>query len=307
MKLKDFTSDVGLNVLRTKMGLQSGQFGKFVIDPRKVDPDTREKLFNGGDVRVAFSDITILPDQTLAYKDVRIFLYIRDVREHIPKFHLMNCATVRTMRDNGRIDRFVNVSAQGHKIFSVNLPTPSGTICKEMQLDVCQNCLAETAFEGFSHDMQTSARLNIVREFDPQHFFKLYPRNLHVDTPRYSWENSPVDEYTSDFPAISLALREKANWTCSGCRRNFSDQRFRKFLHVHHISAVRSNNSPENLRVLCIGCHAKQFNHSHLRNTPSFKQFAAIFDKDSSGTPRAWEAVNTLPPRTSYRPKPRRR
>lgn len=288
MKLPDFFVDPSLNSLRKRIGLKSDQFGNFFWDPDRADPETHRVLTEEGGSKIVIDDLKILPDGTLAYKNIRVFLYIRDMREHLPRYHLMNCSTVRTMRDNDRMNRYVNISAQDHNMFHVNVPTPKGINLQKIRLDVCQNCLAETAFDGFGRDMQRAAREKIVLEFDPKNFFTLYPRNLHVKTPRYSWENSPVDQYTRDFPAISLEMREKANWKCTECLKDFSDHRYRRFLHVHHMNSIRSDNRRENLRVLCIGCHAQEFNHSHLRNTPSYKQFSTIFEKSDGGS-ETWE------------------
>jgi 5-methylcytosine-specific restriction endonuclease McrA len=39
------------------------------------------------------------------------------------------------------------------------------------------------------------------------------------------------------------------------------------YLHTHHINADITNDKHENLKVLCIECHAKEFKHGHIKQT----------------------------------------
>jgi hypothetical protein len=45
---------------------------------------------------------------------------------------------------------------------------------------------------------------------------------------------------------------------------------------VHHINGLKSDDSPENLRVLCIGCHAEQPSHGHMRSMPDYRSYRRI-------------------------------
>jgi hypothetical protein len=46
---------------------------------------------------------------------------------------------------------------------------------------------------------------------------------------------------------------------------------------VHHISSNKFDCRPENLRCLCIRCHANQPNHGQLRLLPEYKEFELLF------------------------------
>jgi len=48
-------------------------------------------------------------------------------------------------------------------------------------------------------------------------------------------------------------------------------------LHAHHKDADKSDNSPSNIALLCIYCHAKEFQHSHVRDMPAYKEFVERF------------------------------
>ncbi len=77
--------------------------------------------------------------------------------------------------------------------------------------------------------------------------------------------------YADGWEEISRDTKEKHNWTCQECSCDLSENR--KYLHTHHIDADISNNDPENLKVLCIECHAKEYQHDHIKATPLYKEF----------------------------------
>ncbi len=39
------------------------------------------------------------------------------------------------------------------------------------------------------------------------------------------------------------------------------------------MNSLQYNNSTSNLKVLCIGCHAEEHNHQHMKNLPGYKEF----------------------------------
>jgi len=40
---------------------------------------------------------------------------------------------------------------------------------------------------------------------------------------------------------------------------------------------LKYDNNDENLEVLCIGCHAEQVQHAHLKRTPDYQEFIRRF------------------------------
>lgn len=72
------------------------------------------------------------------------------------------------------------------------------------------------------------------------------------------------DGYVLDWKVISDRTRENKDYTCEECKVRLHDQL--KLLHVHHINRDKQDNSPQNLRVLCIICHANCEAHEHLAN-----------------------------------------
>jgi 5-methylcytosine-specific restriction endonuclease McrA len=60
--------------------------------------------------------------------------------------------------------------------------------------------------------------------------------------------------YTPDWPQISLMIRQAANHRCTNCgHKDMPKTRYQ--LEVHHIDADKLNNSHDNLVALCLRCH----------------------------------------------------
>lgn len=87
------------------------------------------------------------------------------------------------------------------------------------------------------------------------------------------------DGYIAEWNKISLCIREQQDWICSSCRLQLKEPHLRRFLHVHHINRVRNDNSPENLRVLCIKCHSAQEGegHQNLKNKSEYQEYIKLF------------------------------
>ena len=80
--------------------------------------------------------------------------------------------------------------------------------------------------------------------------------------------------YTKDWNKISKKRKEQVGYKCEACGVNFSLKKdCQKFLHTHHIDADKSNNIRENLKVLCIECHSKEHNHSHIKHNKQYKEW----------------------------------
>jgi hypothetical protein len=60
----------------------------------------------------------------------------------------------------------------------------------------------------------------------------------------------------------------------------------RKFLHAHHIDADKSDNHSSNIKLLCIRCHALEFQHAHVKENPDYSRFRTKFPKLFSETNR---------------------
>jgi hypothetical protein len=280
LKLPDFYKFEQLIALKRGMGIPADVYGSFSLDiePGRLTVAELDKLTSGEGIDLSFDKLTILSDRTLAYKDSRVLLYIRDVhvhgdREREPRYHVCNCTTHKEMNERGRFDRYV-VAAEVNGNFRLNIITNGNTRSERRHLAVCQNCLSELAFDGFNPQMPRRIRQQIVKNFMPDRFFVAYPRSLHTKKPTYDSGTAPLNNYAEDLPDISARVRQEAGWKCEKCLRILD--KLRKYLDVHHIDGNRADNRRSNLKVLCISCHAHERGHSHLRNDPRFLEYLTL-------------------------------
>jgi hypothetical protein len=281
MKLPDFLAFEPMNELRQNMGdAQLGEMLTVKLGNRLTLDELNQLSKQGLDIRP--SEIEFLPDGTLAYKGGRVLLYIRDIEEFshvqkdLPRFHIAHCRTLDQMLHNNRFERYV-VATRIDGLFNLKQKKAWENKFRpiERELDVCQNCLDHLRWNDFSIRGSIGARRTAVSGFSIASFFQRYGVSLFKETPRYSDQDAPVNEYPADFSNISNRVRSERNWTCENCGVNFSSSGDRQYLHTHHKNGVKSDNSPSNLIVLCLACHAQQPQHAHLRQSEAFRQFLA--------------------------------
>ena len=87
----------------------------------------------------------------------------------------------------------------------------------------------------------------------------------------YDWSKVLFDELS---PAKRRErLLEEANYKCSQCGYNKTRDNGKTILEVDHINGDSTNNSKDNLRVLCPNCHAL---------TPTFRNWGNRGNKKTS-------------------------
>lgn len=279
MKLPDFTKFEPLNHLRNQMGATELGTFKPSYSPDKLTLEELNRLARSG-IDIPLDELRVLKDGTLAYKDSRVLLYIRDVylykggEETLPKFHVSDCRTLQDMRDKKRFERYV-VAIRDDGSFELNIAQKGADrlLPAMRRLNVCQNCLAKLRFDGFDYSLPHHQKMGLVSGFSIARFFGQYPKSLVVKTPKHTAASAPRNEYSSDFKAISDALKRALAWTCESCKRDCSSPALRRFLNAHHIDGQRNDNSRGNLRVLCLGCHANEPMHGHLKRLPEYWEF----------------------------------
>ena len=68
---------------------------------------TEKKLMTGPGITVGSDDVEVALDGTLEYQGRKVVLYIRDVKGHLPKYHVVGCHTLSDMRSKGKYKRYV--------------------------------------------------------------------------------------------------------------------------------------------------------------------------------------------------------
>jgi hypothetical protein len=179
MKLPDFLQSAALNELRSKMKAPLGEFEPVSLPPLTLSLSEQEQLQESG-IEIPLEEVRIAEDQILTYKEAHVVLYIRTpVSDNLPKFHICDCTKLRQMRANHRFDRYV-VSNREDGHFEIE---QSGQK-KVLHLDVCQYCLGQMKWMGFSYEkIRPEDRQKIVKNFSLKEFFNQYG---HITSQRKS-------------------------------------------------------------------------------------------------------------------------
>jgi hypothetical protein len=281
MRLPDFTDHAGLIGLRRSMRAEAPGSFSLSYRPDKLTIAELEQLATDGK-DVSIDDVVVLKDGTLGYKDSRVLVYIRDFsqdggRSWVPRFHVSDCRTLQQQREQNRFGHYV-VATRDDGFFQVNLIRRGRQITPQhMRLDVCQNCLDKLRFDGFSLNASRRSRRMIVSRFTIPRFFEEFPRSLISFRPVHAAETAPTNTYPVDFEIVSERLKAQHGWKCESCSRDLSRPPDRKYLHVHHRNGMKNDNHDGNLKVLCLGCHAKEPQHAHLRKLSEYGEFIQIF------------------------------
>jgi len=276
-QLPNFLNYVFLNQLREQMGAPLVEYSSGHKPNYLTKAELEELASRGLDIDI--KDVRFLPDGTAAYKDSRILIHIRDINSYmgydpsLPKFHFSDCTTIQKMRNNDRIERYVASTRRDGKfnITYMNRMPPQSEL---RELLVCKYCLSKISYKGYStFGRQKEA---IFGAFALDEYFKVYPQNYLMTQPRYTDLTAPQNIYSSDWPIISRKIRQSRGWKCESCGGDYGKVEYQKFLDVHHKDGMKNNNSPENLMALCKKCHADEFQHAHIKNSPGFREHQAI-------------------------------
>lgn len=291
MKLPDFTEDRDLNALRRAM---NAVLGKYVpaASVQTLTPEEIEALATEG-IEIPIDQVQVLNDGTHFYKGRRVIVYIRDVAVYndqysMPRYHLAMCDTLARMIEQNRYSKRYVVSTREDGKFTVQKIRGRSVVKSDEPLDICQHCLDELGYKGFSLRDKTQKRRQAVEQFSIHLFFEEFGKSCVWAMPRYDSQTAPPNVYSAHFYRIASTIKAQRGYRCEApnCRIDLSNTQFHRFLHAHHVNADKTDNHPSNIQLLCIRCHADSFQHSHLRESPDFAKFIDLFHEGGrSGRP----------------------
>ena len=129
--------------------------------------------------------IRVLTDGTLAYRDRRVVLYIRETslrggdgggepeEGSLPRFHVARCRTLEAMWLSGR-GHWSVVSIREDGLFDLKIQGTSSF----RPLRVCKNCLEALDWQGFQSASGPEGRERGVTGFVLRDFFDRYGRQV---------------------------------------------------------------------------------------------------------------------------------
>ncbi len=263
MKLIDFIKFPLFVEQREKMNIKDSEL--ISVDNNLQFEKTKwEDIKIGKGLDIVINEIEVLPDGTLEYEGQKIIVYIRDQKisyngvQAEYKFHIAWCKTLEDMKEKGRYSRYV-VSQREDGNFYVNLLNGNNVVKRDSlePMKVCKNCLNRLNYNNY-----IANKNQVYEKFKIIEFLEKYNTKISI-RPKYNDRNAPLSVYSEDWNHTSFELRKRANWKCSKCGRDYTNDK--KNLHVHHINGVLGDDSITNLIVLCKECHSKEAMHSHIK------------------------------------------
>jgi 5-methylcytosine-specific restriction endonuclease McrA len=210
---------------------------------------------------------TVLKDGSIR----KTIVHICDISNYsnrwdLPKFHIFECSVLIKMKNNDRSHRYKKASKDNGQFWIIKGENKSYEF-----LNICQKCLSK---HNQIYNYQKVENFNIKSYLDApiQHILPYITNKLDMTTIPSS--------YADNWASISKQRKQYHKWICQKCFYDLSS--CKKYLHTHHKNADITNNKYENLTVLCIECHAKEFQHGHIKTNPDYNNFLQIKEKYAS-------------------------
>lgn len=188
------------------------------------------------------------------------------------KYHILNCDTLQRAQAEGWRSKYHAANrTDGTFFYRFHDRETILAESKNQQLHVCGNCLkllSELTGENYSRD-----------KFLPDTFFELDLGSLIAS--KVVDPNCPpaANVYGSDWPEISNRYKSIKGYQCEGVdcpHPDLSLPNLRKYLHCHHVDRDKQHNTFFNLKALCIYCHSRQPQHSHMQHSKELQQYIEL-------------------------------
>ncbi len=176
-----------------------------------------------------------------------------------PRFHIYFCKTIEEMQNKGTKNIY-RASGRKDGKFYLTKNKKEG----DETLEICSYCLTQYNNQFKSH--KTRKNFNLKEWIENPISDPKLPK---VDLDHCTVPNC----YTKKWPKISKMVREQARYICQACKKDFSSEECKEFLHVHHKDSDKTNNTTENLTPLCIECHSAEYNHGHIKQQLMYKKW----------------------------------
>jgi len=206
----------------------------------------------------------ILPNGEILKVAVHIST-IKEKYKHSYKYHIFNCKALQDMKYKNLTYRYRSNSSKDGKFFMIMTDRYNQVSFRDYyHLDICGYC-------------RTEYRKKYNRDYtDLKEYYSLELNNLDI------WADIPSDMesapqlYIKEWKEIAKNFKIKYNYICQKCGLNLKE--YKKYLHAHHLDMNTRNNHSENIKILCIKCHGREPNHSHINSSQDWKDFMYLRD-----------------------------
>ena len=214
-------------------------------------------------IQVNLSEVGVTNNGLFIYRERQVLLYIQDHRGGV-QGALDNGSVgnkLEEMRGKGRYERYVATNDLSGEFYIAGHDPDSGkSIDGRTRLKVCKNCLSKLYYQKYRRRIDRRTLDRSVAAFDLEAFFDKY-KSFFPHMPRRR-AGQFDGQYTADWGEVSRRYKETKDFTCENCHLDL--RKVSSLLHVHHINGVKTNNSPANLKALCIECHSQQPDHNRI-------------------------------------------
>ena len=209
---------------------------------------------------------TILTDGSIRKTMIHIVdisFYKKDWGE--PRFHIYQCEKIEEMIERGRRHRYRASSRMDGKLHLIKGKEEWNSF-----LEICSHCL-KLYNERFKQEK--TKKSFIIADY-------INKPIQHSGFQEIKWDICTIpNTYAGNWSKISKKRKEMCNYVCEKCHEDLSRKNLKRFLHTHHIDANKQNNTLGNLKVLCIKCHAEEYNHGHIKNTIQYEEYLRTKNK----------------------------
>lgn len=239
----------------------------FRIDSKEHEIEIFEKTLKEKGIEINPEDLDS-GTPVHSYKGRQVLLYIKDHGNRFDaammngvdgkRFHITHCKVLEDMHRRNRFQRYV-VTNRLDGNFVISDSGGWGRPAREgvAQLRVCMVCLKKLNYRGAVSDGQLNT---VFKTFSLKDFFSAYSTCFRYMPKAFS--DAAKVGYTEDWDVLSRRLRERKGYGCQKCHVKLVTHKH--LCDVHHVNGVKSDNSPDNLQVLCRDCHRKQPMHEGI-------------------------------------------